>query len=1098
MRFTESTDNSFSIYEDVYISDDKKIHLGNGNDIKIYHNAGGNSNIENHSGDLYFTQYTDDGDIFFRSDDGSGGVTNYLQLDGGSKFVMIPSDSIQFTLGASQDLRLYHNGSNTFMKNYTGTMYFEQHTDDGDMIFYCDDGSGGVTEYFRLDGSSGYSIASKLIRYEDSVKAMFGTGGDFAIQHDGSNTYMTNSVTGHLYIQQSVDDKDIVLQSDDGSGGVTAYLTLDGSATQTLLHQDTVLTATKKLILDGVASSGTYIVESSNDVVDIYAGGTNMLRIEESGTDYVQVFDNTRLTVGTGKDLQIYHDGSNTYMVNYVGSLIFEQQLADGNIIFNSDDGSGGAANYMIIDGGSEIITVHKLMRFDDNVDLRLGAGSDLRLYHTGSHSYMTNYLGDLVIRNYTDDGDVKLESDDGSGGTTTYIRLDGSDTSVDIEQDVKLTAAKKLYLDGGGDTYILETSADLVDLYVGTQNALRVLETSNVAYTYVPDSQFLGAGTSIDFTMSHDATNSKLVNNTGDLYIINNDNDKDIIFQTDDDSGGVTNYLQLDGSELRATFNVHTRFNDSKQVQIGSAADLIIYHDASNTWIQHQGTGNLINYVSTQDADWYVKVNDGGVATNAIQVDASNKGTVLLPNDLQYLKFGVGGDGVLYSYNDDFYVSNFTAGKDTIFQNLNSDSSSYVEIMRLDGSTSRVGIGTNSPDELLEVAGTTKISSTGDTTLYIDGAGNGYTSGCIVFQGSDDDASYRGTGVFNHDAASDIEYFSGTLYANDAWAVCRKTSTSSHDTSVAQGSNALFIIEGGGDVGIGLTNPSYKLHVSGDSYFTDQMRIVGSTDVGLVVESTDGSSMIALKDNSTSGDYYNGIGAVGNELFLKSNNAERVRIDSSGNVGIGTTSPGAKLEVNGTGEFRDILYIAHGGSDYAPNISFLGGSDVAGSNAYENAGIGYYDNSGTGTMLFFGNRAAMNWTWKDDGDTLFHMASGGTFHANADVVAYSSTTSSDKRLKENINPIPYGLEEVLKMNPVEYDWKEKRNKAHDIGVIAQELEKIIPEVVQENKDLNSDKMIKGVDYGKMVAVLIKAIQEQQEEIELLKANYDDLKYNRR
>ena len=83
-------------------------------------------------------------------------------------------------------------------------------------------------------------------------------------------------------------------------------------------------------------------------------------------------------------------------------------------------------------------------------------------------------------------------------------------------------------------------------------------------------------------------------------------------------------------------------------------------------------------------------------------------------------------------------------------------------------------------------------------------------------------------------------------------------------------------------------------------------------------------------------------------------------------------------------------------------------------------------------------------------------------------------------------------------MNPVEYDWKEKRNKAHDIGVIAQEIEKIIPEVVQENKDLNSDKMIKGVDYGKMVAVLIKAIQQQQEEIELLKANYDDLKYNRR
>ena len=52
---------------------------------------------------------------------------------------------------------------------------------------------------------------------------------------------------------------------------------------------------------------------------------------------------------------------------------------------------------------------------------------------------------------------------------------------------------------------------------------------------------------------------------------------------------------------------------------------------------------------------------------------------------------------------------------------------------------------------------------------------------------------------------------------------------------------------------------------------------------------------------------------------------------------------------------------------------------------------------------------------------------------------------------------------------------------------IAQEIEEIIPEVVQENKDLNSDKMIKSVDYSKMVAVLIKAIQEQQVQIDELK-----------
>ena len=211
---------------------------------------------------------------------------------------------------------------------------------------------------------------------------------------------------------------------------------------------------------------------------------------------------------------------------------------------------------------------------------------------------------------------------------------------------------------------------------------------------------------------------------------------------------------------------------------------------------------------------------------------------------------------------------------------------------------------------------------------------------------------------------------------------------------------------------------------------------------------------------------------------FIKCDVGQRVEIGQAGSRG---------LKVHGDFDPTGTHYVRHGGSDYSPNISFLGASNVAGSNSYENAGIGYYDNSGTGSMKFFGNRNAMSWFFADSDETLFSMASDGTFHAEADVVAYSQNTNSDRRLKEDINPIQYGLKEVLEINPVKYKWIEKRGGKEDIGVIAQDIEKIIPEIVQENKALNSDEMIKSVDYGKMVAVLIKAVQEQQEQINELK-----------
>jgi len=93
----------------------------------------------------------------------------------------------------------------------------------------------------------------------------------------GSNFTLANT-TGDLTITNNANDKDIILKSDDGSGGVTAYITLDGSATQTHLHQDTVLTGGKKLYLSG----NTYITEAASDILDFYVGGVKMYTIDET------------------------------------------------------------------------------------------------------------------------------------------------------------------------------------------------------------------------------------------------------------------------------------------------------------------------------------------------------------------------------------------------------------------------------------------------------------------------------------------------------------------------------------------------------------------------------------------------------------------------------------------------------------------------------------------------------------------------------------------------------------------------------------------------------------------------------------------------
>jgi len=156
--------------------------------------------------------------------------------------------------------------------------------------------------------------------------------------------------------------------------------------------------------------------------------------------------------------------------------------------------------------------------------------------------------------------------------------------------------------------------------------------------------------------------------------------------------------------------------------------------------------------------------------------------------------------------------------------------------------------------------------------------------------------------------------------------------------------------------------------------------------------------------------------------------------------------------------ELRESNFTANGTAT-PPFISFHWGGVVASSIAIEASGrIAIRNNPGTGYENFI----------------------AATISATGDVIAYSS---SDERLKDNQKNIDNALEKVESLNGIEFDWNDKQDTftGHDVGVIAQEVEKVLPEIVNTR-----DTGYKAVKYEKLVPLLIEAIKELSEKVKIL------------
>ena len=129
------------------------------------------------------------------------------------------------------------------------------------------------------------------------------------------------------------------------------------------------------------------------------------------------------------------------------------------------------------------------------------------------------------------------------------------------------------------------------------------------------------------------------------------------------------------------------------------------------------------------------------------------------------------------------------------------------------------------------------------------------------------------------------------------------------------------------------------------------------------------------------------------------------------------------------------------------------------------------------GTLELNGNNISGSGTIDISGS----IATLGTITAGGDITAFFS---SDERLKDNITPIEGALEKVNQIGGYGFDWNSNsEHSGHDVGVIAQEIEKVLPEVVTTR-----DNGYKAVRYEKIVALLIQAVKEQQLQIDELKS----------
>ena len=602
---------------------------------------------------------------------------------------------------------------------------------------------------------------------------------------------------------------------------------------------------------------------------------------------------------------------------------------------------------------------------------------------------------------------------------------------------------------------------------------------------------------------------------------------------------------LSTTGADINGDANIDgdLSFRDNDKIKLGAGSDLQIYHSGTHSYIQDLGTGSLrlvgadIEFLNEDFSDFFAKFANNGastfyydgspkLATTSTGIDVT--GTVTADG------LTVDGDGQINQTAGNASTLTFTSnGQASRYSRIKVDTDRSLILTAGVGAVNetpdiklQTGTATGEKDRILIDGATGDISfyeDTGTTAKFFWDAslealtlgGNEWPSSTI--------GELAGRHMINYDGEPRLLLWDASTGAagNEAHIMIGGKPVSS--ATQFSGATISAGVENGTDadgyLAISTTNAASTSveHMRIDS--SGHLQLSGSTDnvirsgldssrvriFGGGTESVGNGAALTLQGVSHSGGNYADLAsATGGYINFRIGTSNAMRIDSSGNVGIGTTSPSAPLEVTrsteGIAQYitntgSNQAYTAYGNSDNPPwsqDFNTAGGL-LVGIDSDESGVLfqgGNYDlrlgTNGTDRMrITSGGSIKMPNVYNDT------TASAANLHiSSAGGQLFRSTSSA--RYKNTIANASFGIVELMALRPVTY----KGNNDGDTvfgGLIAEEVHDAgLVEFVQYNEEGEPDALA----YGNMVSLCIKAIQEQQATITDLKARVATLEAN--